>query len=59
MSVNQSISETKKNVALSVAERRKKYAKSTADMKSHTNIKVALEVSPTEVLPIAIPLMKL
>lgn len=49
MSVNQSINETKRHVAASVKERRKKSAKDETNLKSH--VSVALEVSATEVIP--------
>ena len=49
MSVNQSISVTKKHVAASVKDRRKKSARDDTNLKSH--VSVALEVSPTEVIP--------
>jgi hypothetical protein len=49
-SVNKSISETRKHVALSVAERRKKSAKQGSSL-SQGKSKVALEVSPTEIIP--------
>ena len=50
MSVNQSITETRKHVTVAVAERRKKKAKSTAD--NRPSPKVVLEVSTTEVIPL-------
>jgi len=50
MSVNQSVNMTKKHVANTLAERRKRNAKPVATVKSHTP--VALEVSPTEVIPL-------
>ena len=49
MSVNQSINDTKKHVSASVKERRKKSARDDTNLKSH--VSVALEVSPTEVIP--------
>ncbi|KAL7436967.1 hypothetical protein ACHAXM_005440 [Skeletonema potamos] len=49
MSVNQSINDTKKHVAASVKERRKKSVRDDTNLKSH--VSVALEVSPTEVIP--------
>ncbi len=49
MSVNQSINDTKKHVAASVKERRKKNARDDTNLKTH--VSVALEVSPTEVIP--------
>jgi len=49
MSVNQSINDTKKHVAASVKERRRKSARDDTNLKSH--VSVALEVSPTEVIP--------
>ena len=51
MSVNQSITETRKHVNVAVAERRKRKAKPTANIRSHTT-KVVLEVSTTEVIPV-------
>jgi hypothetical protein len=49
-SVNKSISETRKHVALSVAERRKKNAKPASTV-NQAKSKVALEISPTEIIP--------
>lgn len=49
MSVNQSINDTRKHVAETVKERRKKSSKDETNLKSH--VSVALEVSPTEVIP--------
>lgn len=51
MSVNQSITETRKHVSIAVTERRKKNAKSTRGSHSKTT-PVVLEVSATEVIPI-------
>ena len=50
-SVNKSITETKKHVSMSVAERRKKNAKSSSSSLSDIKSKVALEISPTEIIP--------
>ena len=50
LSVNQSITETKKHVSVAVADRKKKKAKALADTRPHT--KVVLEVSTTEVVPL-------
>eukprot|EP00581_Thalassiosira_minuscula_P009722 CAMPEP_0183708464 /NCGR_PEP_ID=MMETSP0737-20130205/4787_1 /TAXON_ID=385413 /ORGANISM="Thalassiosira miniscula, Strain CCMP1093" /LENGTH=1717 /DNA_ID=CAMNT_0025936357 /DNA_START=82 /DNA_END=5235 /DNA_ORIENTATION=- len=51
MSVNQSITDTRKHVSVAVAERRKKQAKVTPEsLRKYTP--VALEVSPTEVIPV-------
>lgn len=50
LSVNQSITETRKHVSVAVAERRKKNAKAGPESRSHA--KVVLEVSTTEVIPI-------
>jgi len=52
MSVNQSISETRKHVSVAVAERRKKNAKFTGHESRSQSTPVALEVSATEVIPI-------
>jgi len=51
MSVNQSITETRKHVSVAVAERRKKSAKSTPDERRSKIPMVTLEVSTTEVIP--------
>lgn len=51
MSVNQSISETKKHVSVAVAERRRKNSKSVHETRPNSSA-VALEVSATEVIPV-------
>eukprot|EP00571_Detonula_confervacea_P002557 CAMPEP_0172319628 /NCGR_PEP_ID=MMETSP1058-20130122/38166_1 /TAXON_ID=83371 /ORGANISM="Detonula confervacea, Strain CCMP 353" /LENGTH=1607 /DNA_ID=CAMNT_0013034711 /DNA_START=38 /DNA_END=4861 /DNA_ORIENTATION=+ len=50
LSVNQSISETRKHVSVAVSERRKKNTKSLPESRSHTP--VVLEVSTTEVMAV-------
>ncbi|KAK1749027.1 hypothetical protein QTG54_000966 [Skeletonema marinoi] len=47
--LRRSINETKKHVAASVKERKKKNVRDDTNLKSH--VSVALEVSPTEVIP--------
>ncbi|KAL3789237.1 hypothetical protein HJC23_002822, partial [Cyclotella cryptica] len=51
VSVNQSISETRKHVAMTVAERRKKTSKPSSTPANQMKSRVALEVSPTEIIP--------
>lgn len=50
LSVNQSITETRKHVSVRVSERRKKHAEAMPEIQSHTP--VVLEVSTKEVIPV-------
>ncbi|KAL7481641.1 hypothetical protein ACHAW6_007320 [Cyclotella cf. meneghiniana] len=51
VSVNQSIYETRKHVATTVAERRKRTTRSSSNSMNQMKNRVALDVSPTEIIP--------